>query len=105
MMLGEQVAVLVLEDQVAVLMLGEQVAVLMLGDQVAVLMLGDQVAVLMLEDQRPRTQCSRSRGAVQSSISVDGRIPSLLRGSVENMVASECILTPGRPQSNIIYYN
>ena len=76
MMLGEQVAVLVLEDQVAVLMLGYQVAVLMLREQ---------VAVLMLEDQRPRTQCSRS---------MDGRIPSLLRGSVEDMVASECILTP-----------
>ena len=80
----------------------------------AVLMLGDQVAVLMLEDQRLRTQCSRSRGAVQcsrgsdavqSSRSMDGRILSLLRGSVENMVASECILTPGRPQTNIIYYN
>ena len=79
------------------MMLRRQVAVLVLEDQVAVLMLGEQVAVLMLEDQRPRTQCRRSRGVVQSSKSVDGRIPSLLRGSVENMVASECILTPGRP--------
>ena len=33
MMLGEQVAVLVLEEQVAVLMLGEQVTVLMLEEQ------------------------------------------------------------------------
>ena len=35
------------------MMLGEQVAVLVLEEQVAMLMLGEQVAVLMLEDQRP----------------------------------------------------
>ena len=86
-------------------MLGEQVAVLVLEDQVAVLMLGEQVPVLMLEDQRPRTQCNRSRGAVQSSRSVDGRIPSFLRGSVEDMVASECILLPCRPQMKITKCN
>ena len=84
------------------MMLGEQVAVLVLEDQVAVLMLGEQVAVLMLEDQRPRTQCSRSRGAVQSSRTVDGRIPSLLRGSVEDMVASECILSLCKPLMKVI---
>jgi len=90
MMLRGQVAVLVLEDQVAVLMLGYQMTVLMLGDQ---------VAVLMIEDQEPsaaeavvQNKCSRGSDAVQSSRSMDGRILSLLRGSVENMVASECIL-------------
>jgi len=94
------------------MMLRDQVAVLMLGYQMAVLMLGDQVAVLMIEDQEPsaaeavvQNKCSRGSDAVQSSRSMDGRIPSLLRGSVENMVASECILTPGRPQTNIIYCN
>ena len=58
----------------------------------AVLMLGDQVAVLMIEDQEPsaaeavmQNKCSKSSGAVQSSRSMDGRILSLLRGSVENM--------------------
>jgi len=72
----------------------------------AVLMLGVQVAVLMIEVQEPSAaeavvqnkcsrssdavQCSRSRGAepvmqYKSSRSMDGRILSLLRGSVENM--------------------
>ena len=70
----------------------------MLGYQMTVLMLGDQVAVLIIEDQEPsaaeavvqqkqwcRNQCSRGSDAVQSSRSMDGRILSLLRGSVENM--------------------
>ena len=81
------------------MMLREQVAVLVLEDQVAVLMLGYQIAVLMLEDQEPsaaeavvQNKCSKGSDAVQSSKSMDGRILSLLRGSVENMVASECIL-------------
>ena len=58
----------------------------------AVLMLGDQVAVLMIEDQEPsaaeavvQNQYSRGSDAAQSSRSMDGRILSLLRGSVENM--------------------
>jgi len=73
----------------------------MLRYQMAVLMLGDQVAVLMMKTKNPvqqkpwcrtsvagavvQNKCSRSRGAVKSSRSMDRRILSLLRGSVENM--------------------
>ena len=46
------------------MMLGEQVAVLVLEDQVAVLMLGDQVAVLKTKNPvKQKPWCSRSRGA------------------------------------------